>query len=320
MTLNALATLPSTDLAQAPRGLMASDDLRQQIVAVQRLREAVRMSPLAEAVDIAERARMAARWAKVAKSANELAVEAVKLECQALRRVGQLDSSVFKGERKNVAEAFAKMTDEEFAVQVLVRAVSGCVSAAAVLRTIRAEDRHERDVAEFWSNPTSHRLSYREVHDAATTLLVGLDTETSTSEIVAELAESLGLDDLSGALNAGLRAIVNHAIANVDSEWRSLREIQLPEFATIRSDVYPEFKWRRVPMSLATLPQLRAMAADRRRQAEELAARADALDAAVTQLDELAQRFQMTEPEPGQIGKIVNRALRMQVLHSERAA
>lgn len=159
MTPAPLAAIPSTLLAPPTRGLVPADVLRDQLAAVQRLREAVRTASLAEAVDIAEKARMAAKFARVAQAAGELAVEAVKLECQALRRVGQLDPSVLKGERKKVAESFAAMSDQEFAVGVLVRAVASATSATAVYRSMRADERHASDAEQFWSAPESSRVS-----------------------------------------------------------------------------------------------------------------------------------------------------------------
>lgn len=317
MTTGALATIPSTRLAPSTGRLVPTEVMRDQLNVVQQMREVVRTAPLAESMDIAEKARWAAKFARVAQAAGELAAEAVKLECQALRRVGQLDPTVLKGERKKVAEAFAAMSDQEFAVGVLVRAVANVASATAVYRSMRAEERHASDVEQFWSAPASTRATYSEVRAAAETLLARVDVEGADAEIVDGLARELGLDDVSDALAGGLRAIAEHAIANVESGRWQLQEFTLPEFVTIRADVYPEFRWRRVPVSLATVPQLRSMIDDRRRQAEELLAAVGELEAAAATIAELGERFNLSEPEPGQVGRILQRAIQVRALHRE---
>lgn len=224
------------------------------------------------------------------KAAADLRIQAVKIECIALRRIGlaSLESKLDNANRK-IALHFAGMTDETF--QALMDDCNTQSSPAAFLRSLDVEweerKRYYRGGSEYEPTPElEFELEAREV-------LVTL--AASDSFTVAEAAERL-YDRLFGiAYNLGvdfprefadepLREVVRAVMRGPqagDTVYAGTTELKIPHNVTYQTTA----GYVRIPWNKAMLLNYRYMVGMRQEQARDLAEKAEAMATLLEMLD-----------------------------------
>lgn len=261
---------------------LAHLDLAGQAALLRQAQALVMAADAADAADAAEQARMARDWLKVVKGSQALAVEATRLECMALRRIGSLDDlSVLPATRRAAARWYAGLTDAGFAA--LLADIKGWVSALAIYRRAEQERRRDDDrragAATGEGREQAPHLSPQSLRDLiqAASALVGNYTSDelpfSVSEAAEELAESVASPNCANepAFREGCREAIRQALALDDGGVNSDLAVSpdAPAWVTYHDD---DGGWLRIPWSRASLEQFRAMVDLRRLQHEQLAA------------------------------------------------
>lgn len=263
--------------------------------------EWVRSASVDEAIDVAERARLAQAYVKAVGAARRLAESACRLECEALRRIGQLGSFDALRRTKNgaqrvgIAKSLAAMTDDAFAQ--LLATIPASATAVGVMRAWKRDqdeaeaDRTGRGIGSGRAKvPLDAAWSLRALVQAATCLLDNYASDLGAIDamsVAEELAQDIGSDWQEAAVRAGYKEAVRLAIQSYDSGG-SWMHPDLPEWVSYEED---EAGWVRVPARAASLEQFRAMVAFRRHQADTLTAQAETYERALAELDATAACF-----------------------------
>lgn len=276
-----------TNAALEPQSLDIdlSTPLRDQLRSLRAIREIVRITDDPnEATSIVQRAKLIREWTKISKAANEIAVEATRLEMTALRRLAQLNSlDGMSSAQKAAAKGFAGLTDDAFAV--LIEKAGESTTAIAVWRSTQREEqeaagyvRGER-MARGEGHVPSHSVDPDEMASAASTVLAAsldADRNLSVTEAALRLSELLDISDefhASAAVRNGLRNAIRSALHN-DLET----EDGAPNFVTYRTE---ETGWTHVPFNVASVEQVESWALFRQQQAADyVAAAAEAISIA----------------------------------------
>lgn len=227
--------------------------------------------------DLAERARMGHRVLKIARVAEQLGREALRLQCEALRKLAQLDQlSIMKGSRpdRTCARWLGSLDDGEF--ERLMASCDPWHAASTLYHVYAYEPRAAKRTPRDRDTETRRRVASRyypeDLRDAAKTLVLHLaeqDDDTTTADAALSLADHIGLsrDAVDDVRMHGLTEVVRQAIM-LDDEEQAVRidgrEIHCPRFVSCQSDQ----EWIRVPWNRASLSQLRFMADHRAVQAK----------------------------------------------------
>ncbi len=259
-----------------------STPLREQLRALRAIREIVRITDDPnEATTTAQRARLIREWVKISKAANEIAIEATRLEMTALRRLAQLNAfDGMSSASKAAARGFAGLSDEDFAT--LIEKAGESSTAIAVWRSTQREEQeaagYERGqrMARGEGHVPSHSVDTDEMADAASKVLAAsldADRNLSVTEAALRLSELLDISDefhASAAVRNGLRNAIRSALHN-DLET----EDGVPNFVTYRTT---EAGWVHVPFNVASVEQVESWALFRQSQANDyVAAAAEAI-------------------------------------------
>lgn len=248
---------------------------------------------------------------RVRKAAHAMNVQACRLEAAHARRaaqIGMLDV-LEKKSYQQAAKKLAAMSTTEFAAYLDWIDQDGSVSALygrylfAMGEKARVRDialgrvpslpRNERgetsaEAIGWWVDrahyPATAIESLDDVKEAAATListLTGTGEPFTTAEAAAKLARILDVDVDDAVTRTGLHVMVREALA---VETRAGEPVVLPggEWVTIPhvvTIVDTDGEWLRIPWASAGMEQLTAMAFHRRRQAEDMADAAKALEA-----------------------------------------
>jgi hypothetical protein len=237
------------------------------------VRESMGTAPLADAGAAREKAELVRTWAKIKKTAADVALEAARLECTALRRMAQLGWHPYEGHERRAATWYAEMTDQDFSD--FIRELRAVSSPTAYYQAAR----RKRTLARLSSGGTRFRK-------AAAKIVHGTDGPVTMAAMVTGLASELDIDaDLlkGGPVPAGLRATIAGVI-------RGDRDDQIglcPAMVTIRD---AEGSWLHIRCGEATLGQYREMITHRQRQAAEV-------QQALEDLIELADRLARLAPD-----------------------
>lgn len=258
--------------------------------------------------DMTEKARLLREVLRLRKASSELRIEATRLECQCLRRLGQLGTKE-KGHWGATARAFAAMADAEF--DELMASISDVGSP----NTIRLrwehkryeEQRQQRYRQSVDSGRTFAPYDFTERPDihvvgvdgfvSAVERLLALETPEdladqvrdllgdlvahgepfTVAEAAAKLAVRLGLEP-DALDDYGAKELIREHIRRDMSEepgeyW--------PRFVTYHDD---EIGWVRVPFNRATVEQIRYMASTRLVQAQQYMNKAESFAEKVTEV------------------------------------
>lgn len=243
-----------------------------------------------EAADAADQLRQTREWMRIQKAATELRIEALRLEFTAIRRVGQSGrDELLPKNLRTVARDCAAMTDAAF--RLLLAELNEAASPRAVWnrrqRAIEVEEWRDygRKLAADIDKPQPHRDITR-VQQAAHILLSEMRTEAqpftvaSATERLAEvLVEQEEVDWMTSAARDGLAEVVREALrveyADASGPLKvGGRTYRVPAFVTYHEG---DVGWIRVPVAVAGISQLKAMAELRQIQAQQLAAAASEL-------------------------------------------
>lgn len=265
-----------------------------------------------EADDLYTRAKVAKEWIKIHKGATEIANAAIRLECWAVRRIYQLVGDDIQNSLRAAGKRFAAMDDGEFS-DMLTKYIPRSGTAIGIHRQISKDEidrwrvgREDRlrngyvtddDEAEILHDDfdSSWRWASRTMYQSATDLLTAL-YETGEAFTVDEAAIRLAKElDLSPGVASSFAAkeLIRYAarseaiMAPTDTVGRPNYPYGRVTFVTYETD---DLGWVRVPWHSATIDQLRFMVRYRREQADQLAVRADELDAILAQTEKIAAK------------------------------
>lgn len=250
-----------------------------------------------EVRDVAEKSARLREWLKATKAASDLRIAAVRLECTALRRLALLwedaserPSGIHASSWK-AARGFASLEDDEF--ERLLDDLTQASSPGTLYRQVR----HQFEAAERDRRRAEGLVDFvREVHDedeyyeeqaarglrdSATTLIEALDVvgkpftvASAAVDLGAALTECVPMRDVADWQNddiqSVLRDVVRDAITHANDDVSDV-----PRIITYHDQA---LGFVRVPSSAANLSHLLAMAAFRRKQADEAVAAAAELE------------------------------------------
>ncbi len=272
--------------------------LQEQVSLVRALQVQVQTAEPQEAATTADQARQAREWIKVSRGAARLAREALRLECMALRRLGELGEDGIKFVPKNyrrAAKVLGGATQEEF--DRALGEVDSWVTARSVSNRIEGKEQERHPEWQYLSDAANGKgkvvlKSSTELSLAAEVVINSLvaGAETFTVAGAAEaLATHLGLARPSPVVVEGLRGLVREA-AKLASTGSSSPEplvdangeaITPPQIVTWEDDG----EWLRMPWTTATIENIRFMADYRMGQAKSVLEAAENLDRLVAVLD-----------------------------------
>jgi len=213
---------------------------------------------------------------KVRKASQSLRIEAVRLECVALRKVGQanLESKLLSHDRK-VATWLAEMNDDDF--DKLLDDCANQVSPLSLMRECNNEQRNLRN----------HIGGYGDFDPEVDISEYGLEWEAKNLLRSLEQFDSFTVEEAANALLDRLNDHWNNEIPREFAET-PLREVvrgvlRLPEpgkgcvFVGDTMTFLPTFvtwqdgsSWRRIPWKRATIQHFRNMVETRELQAKQL--------------------------------------------------
>lgn len=217
---------------------------------------------------------------KVRKAASALRIEAVRLECVALRRIGlaNLENKLPAHERR-VAKWFAEMTDDDF--EKMLDDSQNEVSPLSLMRECENEQRYvSRHISGYGDFPPEADIEPMDILREAHNILSSLDSfdsftvEEAANSLLDRLKDVWG-DELPREFAATPLREVVRTVLRLPDAGEGMFEIgdtylSLPTHVTwLDSGV-----WRRIPWQRATVAHLRTMVENRELQAEQLARRA----------------------------------------------
>lgn len=271
-----------------------------QVAALRAARHLAATATAAEAADLLGRARVAREWVKVYKAAREVEVEACKLQCAAMRRIGQLDPAVAGRNARHIAVWLAGYDDEAFA-GLLARVPAPtrphdprgpfrlysewlAESRAEAARAAGADAARGKQKA-FPPEPSDDGLPGGEWFNLASAAADVLNAAfaggaVTVPDLAAELARQLDADTrlsypVGVAAREGFEVVIREAIradnirgTNLDSGRGGSAAGTMPAWVTYQD---PAAGWVRVPWQAARLAHVQFMADYREAQAAELA-------------------------------------------------
>jgi hypothetical protein len=224
------------------------------------------------------------------KAAADLRIQAVKIECIALRRIGLagLESKLDYANRK-IALHFAEMTDQSF--QSLMDDCNTQSSPAAFLRSLDVEweerQRYYRGGSEYEPIPelefeleAKHVLETLATSDSFTVA----EAAERLYERMFGLAENLGVDLPREFADEPLREVVRAVMRGPqagDTVYSGDVELSIPRNVTYETTA----GYVRIPWNKAMLLNYRYMVELRHRQAQELAEKAEGMSALLELLE-----------------------------------
>lgn len=272
--------------------LLEGTAIQEQVRSLHAIRLWVRGVGAYEASETATKAKQVRSYLKAINGAAAIALEATRLECDALRRLGQIGAADKAGspEMVNIARQFASMSDAEF--DALLVDLKPWASAVSIVRAMRRAEREQEE--RNWGqsvgsgtpgSPVPPQHSISSLAEAAGALLADLTTDGkpfTIAEAAEKLAEHVCDNYTSPAARAGYIEAVRLSIQaeNGDHGWASCGG---PQWITYQED---EVGWVRIHWSAATLDQFRAMVDLRRHQLAELRNRVEDLESILAFMDE----------------------------------
>ena len=240
---------------------------------------------------------------RVRKAAANLRIEAVKIECIALRRIGLAGlEGKLPYENKKIAKRFAEMSDKDF--EALIADCNNQHSPAAFLRNIEYEwrdrQRYYRGGGDW---PIDDNLSFNfEVRNILETL--GAEGPFTVAEAADKLFDRIASyhfettgGDLPGEFaDEPLREVVRKVLMVPEpgsTVYARGVEITIPHNVTYHAPS----GYCRIPWKDAMLSNYRAMVEIREKQAAELVAKASAMRALLDLLDEVLESESMSANE-----------------------
>lgn len=243
--------------------------------------------------DAEERARLGLEVLKITKEAETLAREVQSLQCEALRKLAQLDGATSPGRRpgpalahlhsgalRHAARWLASMPDDEFAE--LIETCSPWSTVTTLHYNARTPEERKNSRARALRRVKNGHLRHpvasepEDLTGAARQILTHLaerDGHVTTADAALKLGERLGLSEVDTVTYQGLAETVRQAVM---LEWRDSKDVvalvggravRCPKFVTYQEE---GLGWVRVPWDRASLGQLEFMLAYRTRQIAEL--------------------------------------------------
>jgi hypothetical protein len=217
---------------------------------------------------------------KVQKAAKSLRVEAVKLECVALRRVGQagLEPKIGMHDRA-VAKWLAEMTDDEF--DKLLDDSSNEVSPLSLMRACRDEQRNlSNHIGGYGSFDPDADISVYSIEREARDILRALEhldsftVEEAANELFNRFESYWGNELPREIADAPLKEVVR-GVLRIPEPGRGVVLVgdtvtELPGFVTWSDSN----EWRRIPWKSASVAHLRVMVETRELQARQMVEKA----------------------------------------------
>ena len=217
---------------------------------------------------------------KVQKAAKSLRVEAVKLECVALRRVGQagLEAKIGMHDRA-VAKWLAEMSDDEF--EKLLEDSSNEVSPVSLMRACRDEQRNlSKHIGGYGDyDPDADVCAYRleaEARDILRSLehLDSFTVEDAANELFDRFESHWGGEIPREVADTPLKEVVR-GVLRIPEPGRGVILVgesvtELPSFVTWSDSGI----WRRIPWKRASVAHLRVMVETRELQARQMVEKA----------------------------------------------
>lgn len=234
-----------------------------------------------EASDAHQQARLFRELGKFRKVAHEVAMEAFRLECIALRRLGQLGQEALKilgTTDKDSAHKFAKMSSEDF--EFFLTNLTKIVTPATAFKQYQKMEQDKQDFEDGVSigrgnvrRPSSYdEKNEQELMEAAAIVLNNITSEEFT---IASAAQALGeriqrqYDDEVDRV--ALKTAIRVALFNDESGHGNPDAPELlnrcPELVTYFES---EVGWVRIPRERASVEQFKFMVEYRERQAEAM--------------------------------------------------
>lgn len=274
----------------------APEDLRRVKSALTAMRLRVELASAGDAMEILGKARLVRELAKLAKHAGDIAAEACRLECFALRRIGQLPGGPRDAGLPSAAAAcardFAAIADDRWA-ELMAEMPQRFTPYSLRRHLLGEESSAERRAALFAvseGRPDRPVHESRTLRDAAEQILevVGDDEPLGTMELASRLATRFGISEddslarqalglvaraafnTSGYRNRGRRSVVC-IVDPVDDEDK---EIRVPLFVAYREE---DLGLVHIPFDRASLEQFEEMVAAREKAAAEVLAVASEL-------------------------------------------
>jgi len=284
-------------------------DLAELMSNMAELSERIATADEPEVRKVLDGARLLREWVKIHKAATSVAIEANRLFARAIRRLAQLGGELPNSAAVSTGRWLARLSDEDFLY--FLGKVDQNRTIHSVCKEWRAEqDRiwriQHRQMAEsgeadhpvnaysperVWTQPT--REDVKESANRLIRDLADAGTPFCREDVVAALADAIGVNSDDATIRAGLVEIGNAAIREADHQERipgsgqfkrrvlcwadddEDRPVNLPTFVTYEEE---SLGWVRVPWESATIGQLRSMVAWRKAQAEAVTQRAQAFD------------------------------------------
>jgi hypothetical protein len=301
----------SAELA-VPGGPLPAEDVARQVAQLRAAREWVRTCSEPEALDAKHKADMVQDWVRAYKAATAIALEACKLQATALRRLGQLNPQLIRGnEQRHAAEWLGGMAEDAF--EAMVSSMTEPRSAVSFYREHARREwlgaaRRWGEQAARGGQGASEREEAPEIHFHGLALAVQevlhaamSGGATTVHDLGEELARHLEitLDHNTSpenvAMREGIEAVIREALrgeqpGSADRARPLIRQgsghwERAPGLDHLAG---PEGSWRRIPWQAAHLSHLQFMAAYRQQQAKDLQASADELSGLAAALERTA--------------------------------
>lgn len=259
-----------------------------------------------DTVEFADKMAKLRRWMDIQKESQDIRIAALKLECLALRKIGQvfLDNP-YAGIKlpprlKRSALAFGKLSDREFR-EMMSDIKHPMAPSTVVLMKAREQEQEDlakrlRDVLAGDMQRPLNVYEHLDVRFAAAKLLSELmldNTPFTVAEAALQLAQRLEGDPgedsfwMDEQIQVVLRDIIRRALTEEGAAVRDRpiytngEDVQMPRFITYQEE---GIGWVRVPWVYASLDQLEAMAKLRRAQVKALDIVASDLEALLVEL------------------------------------
>lgn len=255
-------------------------DIQKQTAVLRQAQAAVADASAFDAVSAAEQARMVREWIKVIKGSAALAIEATRLECLALRRVGQVGAHrELPSHKRSVARLFSELSDADFDLLVMaeIKARSTAIGIARQIERERAW-RINREAGRAIAGGEPGQIvpvtddQLQNLVEAAGAMLNTYAADGvpfAVTDAAAAIAEDLGYDQHSAAVREGLREAIRQAIRIDDGGEGCSDDPDAPAWVTYHED--DAGGWVRISWANASLDQFSAMVDLRHSQATQAA-------------------------------------------------
>lgn len=282
----------------------------QWVAELGRWEELLADSTRVESAEALDRARLIREVVKIRKLSGDVAVAASRVEAFALRRLGQLGGRAIDDlphSMRSSARFLAGLTPEGFAQ--MIESITAKASVSTLVSRLRTEqsvarertDARERAINARWRQHHAF-TTVSAVRDAVRALVHEVFVEGVPTTVAAgatRLLEVLNVTEEDSSSEAA-EAVVAHALDTFPVFPYNEPNADLIGFAHVPPFIVIDSTegWVRIPMHLATVAQLRWMAAYREERAEDMARCARSLASQASKCEQVCEANDLPSDTP----------------------